>query len=570
MKTISWLRMLMGLKVLWKRRIILATAKGSKTSTLIPRGKTRAEKQKFLLQSGNSEIREHIQRINELIIKIEQDTIRDRYELGKSVTAIFDYFSQNGQGIYGKRVVEQLCEVFGWDRGILYSALSIARAFTDEEIISISERQMANGRPIPLGHFNTLAKIENRQIRQSLIDQMTAGAWTHDELKLAIIKASPALPTEAAEGGTKNDGRGRPPKAPKNLAGLLQQLEQAIVQFVNRSEVWEKPEVSITDQVQKLPYEEITDRLIGKLVAIADSMRVVAQKATWHAGLAQRASEYLKDLSVTSDGAKATPTPPRSRQTEVAESSKAVVIEKNESGTNGEESLAENHFGVQPTSERQPGVEVSSGYGAGITNKEDKVDEQPDNGGTNSEPVEDVDAEYIDEPQNISFPPGETFIKIHDPNQADANSPFRQILVYMDRWVVTFKMIDWWHETAHAASKSFYANTSQFREGVHYMCVPHSVWKKWHEDCDYRRPLYSPGYFDDRIVLTDREYLLLIKSFTDERSWEMHESVVRAYMFVKITAETELKNFLHYTQAVQLARESREELDYVTRKMTAS
>lgn len=99
-----------------------------------------------------------------------------------------------------------------------------------------------------------------------------------------------------------------------------------------------------------------------------------------------------------------------------------------------------------------------------------------------------------------------------------------QIREYKGERVVTFKDIDTVHQRADGtASRNFRKNKKHFIEGVDYIRRNSSEAKK-----EYN--IIAPNGL---ILVTESGYLLLVKSFTDDLSWNVQRQLVNAYFKVR-------------------------------------
>lgn len=97
------------------------------------------------------------------------------------------------------------------------------------------------------------------------------------------------------------------------------------------------------------------------------------------------------------------------------------------------------------------------------------------------------------------------------------------ILEHKGKRVVTLAMVDQVHQRpAGTAKRNFHENRSRFEEGKHYFLVPRAC-------ADEFRTLGVEIPNRGLTVLTQRGYLLLVKSFTDELSWQVQDMLVDGY-----------------------------------------
>lgn len=101
------------------------------------------------------------------------------------------------------------------------------------------------------------------------------------------------------------------------------------------------------------------------------------------------------------------------------------------------------------------------------------------------------------------------------------------IVEYKGERVVTFKMIDELHQrAADTAGRTFRRNKQRFVEGKHFYHIDFT------QSGELRR-------FEINVpprgltLLTERGYLMLVKSFTDDRAWQVQERLIDGYFRTK-------------------------------------
>lgn len=123
---------------------------------------------------------------------------------------------------------------------------------------------------------------------------------------------------------------------------------------------------------------------------------------------------------------------------------------------------------------------------------------------------------------------------------------------YRDEPVITLPMIDQLHQRPEGTAKrNFWENRERFQEGRHYSSVPYEEWKEILSDSEEgfeRGNSYAQtseenqevgeslengskrgGYRGSMYFLTERGYLLIVKSLQDDLAWEIYEKVVDTY-----------------------------------------
>lgn len=99
-----------------------------------------------------------------------------------------------------------------------------------------------------------------------------------------------------------------------------------------------------------------------------------------------------------------------------------------------------------------------------------------------------------------------------------------QIREYEGQRVVTLKDIDTVHQRPSGTSrKTFNRNKKHFEVGKHYFVLK----------TDEARKLYDMATPNGLVVLNERGYLMLVKTFTDDLSWQVQDRLVEVYFNAK-------------------------------------
>ncbi len=100
------------------------------------------------------------------------------------------------------------------------------------------------------------------------------------------------------------------------------------------------------------------------------------------------------------------------------------------------------------------------------------------------------------------------------------------ILEYKDQRVITLAMMDKLHHAPEGtAGRNFMDNKHNFEEGKHYFCLSNRDIKTFDE---FHRTSLSSNP-QGVIVITERGYSMLVKSFTDDFAWEVQDQLVDSY-----------------------------------------
>jgi hypothetical protein len=231
-------------------------------------------------------------------------TIRDHYQLGEMVRDFVEDCNThfNTKGRYGREAARQMTLALGNDfYGTILKAAKFVRAYTREEMELLCQRQNQDGRPITWSHIGILILVDDRKVRQELLDQAMGECWTCLDLFNEIKRRLNWGP----------DPRGRPMSTPKTLHKAVLQQESFADQFLARnSKVWEGAESCLTARVDDTPRGKITEEVVAGLKATADKWHEVARKAQKRAEEAQAAYEVCHRILAASKPAPALPPPP--------------------------------------------------------------------------------------------------------------------------------------------------------------------------------------------------------------------------------------------------------------------
>jgi hypothetical protein len=264
--------------------MVATTAKAPARKSL---GRVRKEKQQKLLQGLPAKIRKSVEWITGWFERNHRHTLMNRYQLGKRVQAIHDAETKGGSERYGKGTITKLAAAFGWDETVLYGALLVARSYTEAEIEQLARQRRADDQSLSYSHVRKLAEVEDRKKKKALLDKTLANCWTVAELDEAINKA---------QGNKGASTQGRKLIVPKDLAGLLNQKDRLVEEFLKRSrEVWEKPEHSVMHEASLLPVDKLTQEQVEEVRRHAERLHMLCKKAQAQADEAESAHAYLLD-----------------------------------------------------------------------------------------------------------------------------------------------------------------------------------------------------------------------------------------------------------------------------------
>jgi hypothetical protein len=252
--------------------------------------------------------REKLAFIETWFCKEVNHTLRSRYELGLQVKELYDDVRNNDGKVYGKHAIAQICKVLRWDDGVIRLALRFVQAFRPADLERLCAVVLSSGEPFSWSHARVLLEVKDVTKRQELLDQTVAEGWTCMEL---------AEQVKHLEDHTDADGRGRPPKVPRDFDSAVAQQQQSAEQWDRRySRVWSNENRSLVTHAAKLPPEEVTQERLYQARELAAQLRRVAGEALRQAEKAEqvvREFEQILDERLHAENAAQTAPSPKGK-----------------------------------------------------------------------------------------------------------------------------------------------------------------------------------------------------------------------------------------------------------------
>ncbi|HOX59636.1 MAG TPA: ORF6N domain-containing protein [Verrucomicrobiota bacterium] len=107
-------------------------------------------------------------------------------------------------------------------------------------------------------------------------------------------------------------------------------------------------------------------------------------------------------------------------------------------------------------------------------------------------------------------------------------------LTYAGQPVLTFALIDRVHNRVEGtASRNFRANRKRFIEGEDFYDLDSNSLDEFRRN----QPSIIGESAQHAVIITESGYLMLVKSFTDDLSWQIQRQLVKLYFRVKALAE---------------------------------
>jgi hypothetical protein len=212
-------------------------------------------------------------------------TLRSRYELGLQVQELYEDERTDGGKLYGKNAIGRICKLLRWDDGVIRSALRFVQTFTPDDLERLCALVLPKGEPLTWSHVRALLTMNDATQRQQLLERTAAEGWTCTELAHEI---------RSLADGRGRDGRGRPPRVPKDFDGALAQQRQSAEGWDRLfTRVWVKTDHSLVTQAAKLAQEEVTEERLRQARELAAQLRRVADQAL---AQAEKAEEVVREF----------------------------------------------------------------------------------------------------------------------------------------------------------------------------------------------------------------------------------------------------------------------------------
>jgi hypothetical protein len=243
-----------------------------------------AERRK-ILQAMTAACRKKLKYFETWLRKEVSHTLRSRYELGLQVQELYEDERRNGGRLYGRNAIGRICKILRWDDGVIRLALRFVQTFTPEDLERLCAQVLPTGEPLTWSHVRALLTVDDASRRQELLDRTVAEGWNCMELAHEI---------KSGADGSGGDGRGRPPRVPRDFDGAVAQQQQSAEEWDRlHTRVWGKQDRSLVTQAAKLPPEQVTGERLRQARELAVQLRRVANQAL---AQAEKAEQVVRDF----------------------------------------------------------------------------------------------------------------------------------------------------------------------------------------------------------------------------------------------------------------------------------
>jgi hypothetical protein len=235
---------------------------------------------KRILEKMNPACREKLAHFENWLRKEVDHTLRRRYELGLMAKELYEDEKKNGGKLYGRNAIGRICEILCWDDGLIRLALRFVQSFTPEDLERLCGLVLPGGEPLTWSHVRALLVVPNVSQRKELLERTVAEGWTCTELALEIKN----LPDHPGK-----DGRGRPPRMPKDFDGVVAHQQESADKWDRLyTRLWGATKHSLATQAAKLPPEAVTEERLRQAQELAYQLRRVADQAQKQAEKAEQ------------------------------------------------------------------------------------------------------------------------------------------------------------------------------------------------------------------------------------------------------------------------------------------
>jgi hypothetical protein len=138
--------------------------------------------------------------------------IRQLHAVGALIIELVGPFTDNETHRDLAKTFQRLANKLGLSKSMLQDLHRFATLFTQEDAKRLTELRLANGRKFSWSHVKPLLPIENRAMREELIERCVSNSWTIADLKKAVqdyvrgTRSQSSTPAEAQNNGDADTG----------------------------------------------------------------------------------------------------------------------------------------------------------------------------------------------------------------------------------------------------------------------------------------------------------------------------------------------------------------------------
>lgn len=233
-----------------------------------------AAKRQKQLNKLQKDLREYVDWVLEWCQDEQRNSLVRRWELGNHLNQISNKF-----GVKGLRKLKTFLKE---DPSMLHKVSKLAEYYSREDIIAICDRLMADGiTHVSYSHMRIIVGVPGKEDRNDILELTFQNCWTSVQLGAHVKKKFDSR---------SPNPKGRGPAIPKDAKQLISQQIQFAEDFDDRNlHVWNRPEYSLSTQVDKLDPVEYNEDLEKQLATVVHRFRIISTEASKRADEAEKA-----------------------------------------------------------------------------------------------------------------------------------------------------------------------------------------------------------------------------------------------------------------------------------------
>lgn len=228
-----------------------------------------AKTRQWALAHMNEELRKEFEKIAEETQKQSHSNVMFYHKLGQRAQKIHDDKQK-----YGEAAIEKLAIALDIDRGLIYKAMTFAGQFSRDELKALMDRRTSGGNYITWSHFSQLVVLEDKRIRDQLVEVIF-------EEDLSVRDLQEELKKRIYSGAA-----GQRQASPRTIMGGLSQLltmgSRLVYKFTNEFEE------HVFDPLENIEADKITDEILNRVAMSEETLKVLAKQS------AEKAKEMEK------------------------------------------------------------------------------------------------------------------------------------------------------------------------------------------------------------------------------------------------------------------------------------
>jgi len=202
-----------------------------------------------------------------------------RYDMGVKVKQVIEEEAE-----YGANAVKQLAAFLGRSETDLYDLRNVVTTYDKDEIIALSEREMANGGHITMGHVMAIVRVKKQADRKKLWDRVFAESLTVGQLAGEV--------SAGYEKANKRSGGRKPSKPTSPVAGIAQIAERT-QELNNRFEGWDE---TVFTAIADLPPDKIDKIVLEKAEKASAELHKLEENLTQYVGKYDKGVEHIRKV----------------------------------------------------------------------------------------------------------------------------------------------------------------------------------------------------------------------------------------------------------------------------------